>query len=105
MANFVAKKPHTFFRGSSLDIEHLRPLELHETGMSHVKGNRHTGYAVGSEPVVGKPEVRAKSYTTLFELLFELGKTFFQDTAFDSKVEITEAEGEKLIIRVSGPTR
>ena len=48
------------FRGAAFDIQHLVQLQSLQSWVRQIKWNRETRDAIGREPFLGKPHVRAK---------------------------------------------
>ena len=60
VSRFMPQNTHAFAFPSAFDFKHLRTFQLHQPGMRQIKWNRETRDAIGREPFLGKPHVRAK---------------------------------------------
>jgi hypothetical protein len=91
VACFVAENAQTPFRRAPFDFEHLRSFELGQAWVSEVKGYGHSRYSVGSEPVIGEPEVRAKLDASCRELSAYLLDSLFETRSLDREAKIAHA--------------
>src|SRR6185295_9090063 len=98
MADLVAQDAQAPLGGAALDLEHLALLEAAETRMRAVERNRHSRHAVGAEPLVREPEVRAYAQAVVRELPPDLPDQGLEAASLDVQIEIGEAEIEKALV-------
>jgi len=68
---FVAEQSHAFAVSLSLDLEHHATLHPDESRMGEIEGDRDSGYAIRTEPVVGEPGMWPQSQAPVSELVVE----------------------------------
>ena len=84
---------------AAFDLEHLRELELREPRVRQVERDGDAGHAVGREPLVRQPEVRAErrgrapssSPLSCVDARLELG-------ALDLQVQFPELQVQQLVV-------
>jgi len=72
VSRFMPQNAHAFTFPSAFHFKHLRTFQLHQPGVRQIKWNRETRDAVGREPFLGKPDVRAKVERSGRQLAIEL---------------------------------
>ena len=73
--------------------------------MCKIKREGTAGDAVGGEPVVGEPEVRAENDPVLREFRIQVMDAVFDDGVFDGYPEVAHADLEQLLVGPFGPHR
>ena len=83
---------------AALDLEHLRELQLLQPRVREVERDRDAGDAVGREPLVGQPEMRAERQISRGQLGVKLVGPCRQLRALDADVELTELQIEQMFV-------
>src|SRR5258708_27280291 len=76
MTALMTEDLHHLRVGSSLHLEHLLPLELHQPGMGEVEGDGDAGDAVGHEPFRRQPGVGSEAEVASGPFLGQLGEAY-----------------------------
>jgi hypothetical protein len=71
--------------------------------MSEVKGNREPRDAIGREPLVREPDVRAKAQTAALELPMELFHRARDESVRRMERKVAEAQRKKLLVGAAMP--
>ena len=100
---FMTQDPQARPWIAAFDLQHLGELELRQTRMRQVEGNRDAGDAVRGEPLVGQPVVRAERQAARVELGVELRDPLLDLGAFDRQPEVAHADPQQLLVAERRP--
>ena len=105
VTELVTQDAHAPRRRAPLDFEHLLALEPGEPRVRQVERNRDAGHAVGREPLVRQPEMRAEDHAALGQLRLEVADALLQRAAIDREIELRHPQVEELVVSPLGPER
>ena len=71
--------------------------------MREKEGYRHSRHAIGTEPLVGEPEVRMEPQIPLDQLAPDLRDERLEGAALDVQVEVGEPQVEQALVVPFGP--
>ena len=94
----VPQDAHARVVVAAFHFQHLRHLEPDQARVREVEGNGHAGNAVGGEPLVGEPEVRAEQQAAAGQLAVQLLDPQGEIRALDLQVELTELHVEQFLV-------
>src|SRR5690606_32176300 len=87
----------------ALDLEHHLALELAQPLVRQVEGDGDAGHAVGAEPLVRQPEMRAEVEAAGLELAIEPPDVGRERRAFDAQRQVRDAHVEQALGRPLDP--
>ncbi len=107
VAGFVPQNAHARVVIAALHFEHLRELQFGQTRMREIERDGDAGNAVGREPLVREPEVRAEQQAAAGQLAVQLLDSQREVGAFDLQIELAELHVEQFLVakgcQVLGP--
>ena len=104
MSRFMAQDLQTGTLGPALHLEHLPLLELYESRVREVKGNRYAWYPIRGEPFLRKPCVRPKPESATLQLRAQHIEPSFDARTANLDTQIAEAEFEELLVAPPQPS-
>src|SRR5581483_5832550 len=100
---FVAQQLHALGGRAALDFEHELAFKALQPRVGEKKRNGDAGYAVGAEPFIRKPEVRAEIEAALLELGVETARAMGELGALDAQRQVADPHVEQTVVRPCRP--
>ena len=95
---FVTQQHHAPLGRSAFDLHHLAEFERLEAGMGEVERDGDGGYSLRGKPFIAQVAIGLESDAARPEFTVKLLDAWFKLAAFDSKIEIADAEGEQFLV-------
>ena len=107
VAGLVPQDAHARVVVAALHFEHLRELQLGQSRMREIERDGDAGNAVGREPLVREPEVRAEQQAAAGQFAVQLLDSQREVGALELQIELAELHVEQFLVsevcQVLGP--
>jgi hypothetical protein len=99
----MAYQFHALGLGTSFYFEHHGCFELHEPAIRQIKRRGYAGYIVGTEPFVGKPDMRTMADIARRQFFLQTLRATIDECAFDTNFKIAQSLFEQLLVSQFAP--